>query len=188
MFTRAAEDLANVPRTEQVRRALLREALDFYQGFLREKSADPTVRQETALAYLRVARIYQLPTPGIGHPREGEPAARRAIEQLEQLVAEFPDKPEYQRDLADGHALLARSYFFTTRHEESIAERHKELELRDKLVSDFPTIPEYHRRQARVHVDLGNAFLECRRYREAETHYRRASPHLGRIPRRTPCH
>ena len=74
MFTRAAEDLADIPRTELVRRALLQEALDFYQGFLKEKSAEPGVRHETALACLRVARIYQLPTLGIGQPHQGESA------------------------------------------------------------------------------------------------------------------
>src|SRR5262249_8578561 len=48
MFTRAASDLAHVPKSEQVRRALLMDALEFYQGFLKERDADPSVRHEAA--------------------------------------------------------------------------------------------------------------------------------------------
>ncbi len=174
MFTKAAEDLADVPRTDQVRRALLLEALEFYQGFIKERGLDPAVRYETARACLRVASIYQLPTLGVGQPHQGEPAARQAIALLEQLASELPNKPEYRRDLADGHALLALSYLFMNRADESVAERHKELELREKLLSEFPTSPEYHRRLARAHVDLGNAIIEAERFHEAETHHRRA--------------
>src|SRR5207302_11398005 len=45
------KQLAKVPQMEPVRRALLEKALQFYQGFLQEKSGDPAVMRETAWAY-----------------------------------------------------------------------------------------------------------------------------------------
>src|SRR5262249_55089865 len=60
MFTQAAEDLTNIPGTDQVRSDLLQEALKFYQGFLEENGSDPAVRYETARAWMRVGHIYWL--------------------------------------------------------------------------------------------------------------------------------
>ena len=75
MFTRVAQDLEHTPRTEKIRRALLEDALEFYQGFLKEKGSDPAVRHETARAYMRVAgiqavlgRFPQAVEPWIGPP------------------------------------------------------------------------------------------------------------------------
>ena len=58
MLTRVGQErLSGVPKMEPVRRALLEEALRFYQGFLVEKSDDATLRQETARASGCVATI-----------------------------------------------------------------------------------------------------------------------------------
>jgi eukaryotic-like serine/threonine-protein kinase len=47
MLTRVADDkLADVPQMEPVRKALLEDALKFYQGFLRHNSVDPALRLE----------------------------------------------------------------------------------------------------------------------------------------------
>src|SRR5262249_15905992 len=45
-FTRAAEELADKPHMEKVRRALLTDALNFYQGFLEQKGTDPLIKHE----------------------------------------------------------------------------------------------------------------------------------------------
>src|SRR4051812_45599113 len=57
MLTRAADEMADKPHMEQVRRALLQDALEFYQRFIKERGTDPSVRLETARAYLRVGLI-----------------------------------------------------------------------------------------------------------------------------------
>ena len=44
-------------RAVVVRRALLEDALNFYRGFLRQESTDPTIRAQTGLAYSRVGEI-----------------------------------------------------------------------------------------------------------------------------------
>src|SRR5262249_20340062 len=50
LLTRVAGDLANVPRAEKVRRALLQDALRFYEAFLRENLGEPALRYDVAQA------------------------------------------------------------------------------------------------------------------------------------------
>ena len=56
MLTSTADRLAHYPEMSDVRRELLEEALAFYNGFLEQRSDDPAVRKETALAYARRRR------------------------------------------------------------------------------------------------------------------------------------
>ncbi len=51
------EDLAHIPRMEQVRRDLLEEALRLHQAFLATSGNDPQVRLDAARAYIRVGTI-----------------------------------------------------------------------------------------------------------------------------------
>ena len=60
IFTRVAEDLVNVPGMEKIRRALLADALEFYESFLAAHGDDPNVRHETARTGYRVGSIHWL--------------------------------------------------------------------------------------------------------------------------------
>src|SRR5262249_36555361 len=104
-FTRAATEMKDQPHMEQIRRALLEDALKFYQGFLQEKGTDPVIRHETARAYLRVAQIQVW----LWNATEVEAPARSAILLLKQLIAEHPASKEYRQDLAEAHDTLARN-------------------------------------------------------------------------------
>jgi serine/threonine protein kinase/predicted Zn-dependent protease len=156
MFTRVAQDLEHTPRTEKIRRALLVDALEFYQGFLKERSSDPVVRHETARAYMRVAEIQGM----LGAPsaQELENVNQAAI-LLEKLTTEFPGVPEYWRDLASCYR--ARD------------ERPAELPIREKLATTYPNVPEYRRELARTYTELGIFFQE-RDANESERLHRKA--------------
>ena len=91
---------------EPVRRALLEKALQFYQGFLQEKSTDPVVRRETARAYDRTAAIYEW----LGRRAQAEEPLRQALRLDEQLAAEFPDEPTYRQDEAAVYVSLGNLY------------------------------------------------------------------------------
>src|SRR5438874_507671 len=61
MLTRVAEErLADVPHMEPVRKALLEDALQFYQDFLRQNSSNPALRLETAKVHRRLGNIHQV--------------------------------------------------------------------------------------------------------------------------------
>src|SRR5262249_19220690 len=122
-FTRAAKDMKDQPHMEKIRRALLEDALKFYQGFLEQKGTDPVIRHETARAYLRVAQVQH----SLWNTSQVEAPARSAVALLKQLIAEHPASKEYRQDLAEAHDTLAGTLAYQTRSEEALAERQKEL-------------------------------------------------------------
>src|SRR5262249_46395471 len=86
MLTGVAEErVAGVPGMEPVRKELLEDAIQFYEGLLAERNSDPEIRRATAWAYLRLNWVYSR----FGDRRE--PLLRRAISLLEPLAKEFPD-------------------------------------------------------------------------------------------------
>src|SRR5262249_52746356 len=87
MLTRVSEEhLFNTPQMELVRKALLEDALKFYQRLLQQAGSDPAVRLGAAEAYRRTAQIYTQ----LGQPGRAEPALEKAIELLEKLVTPPP--------------------------------------------------------------------------------------------------
>jgi tetratricopeptide (TPR) repeat protein len=144
MLTEAAEKLADVPQMEQVRRALLEDALEFYQGFLDERGDDPDVQSEAGRAYRRVGDIRRM----LGEINAAEQAYRQSIEVLEEVVADFPQAP-------DGAGELARSYIahaavFSpgihlghTPMAEAGDSIGRAIALLEKLTTEYPNVPEY---------------------------------------------
>ena len=88
MLTQLAEvELVDVPLMEPRRKRMLEKALDFYQEFLKEKRDDPSVRQETGLAYRRLGGIRVELRGDYG---VAEKDYRNAINLLRELAAESP--------------------------------------------------------------------------------------------------
>jgi eukaryotic-like serine/threonine-protein kinase len=177
MFTRVAQDLEHTPRMEKVRRALLLDALEFYQEFLKENGTNIALRYEAALAYIKVGDIHAV----LAQYGLAVPAWRQAIALLEKLSSEFPQVPEYRESLAYCHGELGLGLSRRTHFDEGIQERRKEVALREKLAADFPTVPDYRRKLALAHTDLGNVIWPAGRAREAEHHYRQALIHWDKL-------
>jgi tetratricopeptide (TPR) repeat protein len=94
------ERLVGIPEMDSAREVILRDALEFYEGFLTDAdNPDPAARWETALAFGRVALIER----HLGRSAEADAHCQQAIERLAALVSEFPDKSEYRDGLADTH-------------------------------------------------------------------------------------
>jgi serine/threonine protein kinase/tetratricopeptide (TPR) repeat protein len=181
-FTRAAKEMKDKPHMEQIRRALLEDALKFYQGFLEEKGTDPVIRHETARAYLRVAQVQHY----LSNTSQVEAPARSAIALLKQLIVEHPAKKEYQQDLAEAHATLASTLDYQVHIEEALAEFQKELAVWEHLAADFPTVADYRWRVADGHGALGHTLLRLMRYEEAEREFRSAQTLADQLHRAFP--
>jgi serine/threonine protein kinase len=173
MFTHVADVLAHTPRMEKVRHALLVDALEFYQRFLKENRSDTGLKHETALAYIKLADIHNV----FGRYAEGQEARRSAIALLQDLSSAFPQVPEYRDNLAYCFGELGRERLKKFGHQEGIAEWLKEIEIRERLAFDFPTIPEYRRRLALAHAEAGNGYALLEMAVEAESQYRQALRH-----------
>jgi serine/threonine protein kinase len=181
-FTRAAVEMENKPHMERVRRALLEDALKFYQGFLEEKSADPIIRHETALAYVRVAQAQDW----LGNTAQAEAPARSAIALFKQLSTEHSDNKEYRQDLAEAHDALADSLDYQIRIEDALAEYRKALAIWEHLAADFPAVAIYRRGIANGHGNLGKVLTRLWRQEEAEIECRRALALWDEIQREFP--
>jgi serine/threonine-protein kinase len=82
------EKLAKVPGLQPIRQQLLTDAIHFYEDrFLKDKSDDPEVRQETAKAYQRIGRLQQK----LGKNEEALASYRQAQGYFRGLNREKPD-------------------------------------------------------------------------------------------------
>jgi tetratricopeptide (TPR) repeat protein len=101
LMTRVAdEELLNAPQMEQLRKSLLTDALEFYQQLLKRDQNNETLRYEVALAQRRVAEILRQ----MGRTDESDEAVEAidaAVRQLRELVADYPNNPEYKLRLAE---------------------------------------------------------------------------------------
>jgi serine/threonine protein kinase len=177
MLTRVAKDLARTPRMEKVRRALLVDAMEFYQDFLRQNGTNPKLRFEAALAHSKVAAI----NADLGRYDLAEEPWRQAITLFEKLTSEFPAVAEYRDNLADCHARIAEVMSRRGQVEEGISERRRALDLREKLASDFPTVTEYRRKLALLHTSMGQIYATAERVQEAEHQFRQGLVHREKL-------
>ncbi|UCG17077.1 MAG: serine/threonine protein kinase, partial [Phycisphaerales bacterium] len=148
MLTQVAEQLPRLPGmpeaedspdVTEIKQALLEEALAFYEGFRQDRSSDPLVRNETAHAYLRVAEI----TKALGQDERAKETYRGAIRLLEELVVEFPDEPDYCRDLASACSGIALLLAEAGQFEEAEAPHWQAVDLLEQLTVDFRDVPMY---------------------------------------------
>jgi serine/threonine protein kinase len=102
--------LLGVPGMQPLRRQLLESALEFYEGFLKERGDDPAVRTGLADAQLRVARIHQV----MGQEDEARRAFSSALAlyqslaRREDLLAADPGNTRLRQELASTRMALAR--------------------------------------------------------------------------------
>ena len=102
-----AQDMADIPQMEYLRRSILEEAVMFHQGFLQERSADSGVQTDLALTYLKIGDIqYSLDSPS-----RAEEAYAQAISQFNLLLKEDPDNSLIQRFMARCHRGLGMLYY-----------------------------------------------------------------------------
>lgn len=151
MLTRVADELRGQPQTERVRRALLNDALKFYQEFLKEKSGDPAIRFETGKAMLRVGNVYCF----LGQVSAGISEYREAIATFAQLLQAEPRNAEYREQLAEGHHRLARALIELYEFDPAIAELNNTIELWEGLSKDWPDRPLYLQNQAQANWEIG---------------------------------
>jgi serine/threonine protein kinase/Tfp pilus assembly protein PilF len=157
MFTRVATDLADQPHMEQIRRQLLEDALQFYQGFLSQKPDDLAIQYETALAHSRVGSIYSL----LGKYTDALKPLEQSCAMLEELVRQNPADPQYRLELARAHRSLSYPMIWLHRPDDYLANKRKELTVVEELQRQFPANAGYARAVAGGHIGVALALLEA---------------------------
>ncbi len=155
-FTTVSESqLLQVPGMQPLRRDLLQSALIFYQGFLRERGDDPSIRGDLAAAYLRVGKIRS----ELGEKDEARKAWERACELYEELTKATPESDEWRHG-------LAQCYFWLERLDEAIA-------LWEKLVE--PNQPRFQKELAEAYNSRAIRLKDAAHVAEALQDHQRAS-------------
>jgi serine/threonine protein kinase/Flp pilus assembly protein TadD len=178
MYTDVAEQwLRQKAALEPMQRKFLQKALDYYRRFAGETSIDPKVRLKTAQAYHRVGIMQEK----LGSYSEAEAAYRRAMAQLQQLVAGQPFVPEHQSELATilGHlGDLLRQLDQNAEAEELI---RGAIALHEKLASDSSRVPQHRSAVAFNQIYLAILLGKVGRLGESEHSYRRAIELLEKL-------
>jgi serine/threonine protein kinase len=103
MLTRVSEEkLLDTPQMEPLRKALLQDALRFYQEFLKQKASDPQSRLGTGEAWRRIGSLQVI----LAEYAPADRAYREAIAILEALLQEFPAESRHRSALAAAHGGL----------------------------------------------------------------------------------
>ena len=170
LVRRAAREMADQPHMERVRRALLEDALEFYQGFLAQKSGDLVVSRETALAYYQVGYIQVL----LGQYQACLPPLQQACRMLEELMRRDPRDVQLRLDLAEPYDQCAYAMMWASRDQEAISYRRKRLALFEQVRKEFPRSLRYLRLAASAYSDLGVMLDRAGRPAEGIEQFRQA--------------
>jgi serine/threonine protein kinase len=179
----AEKRLFRDPRQASQDRALVQKLVGFYEALTAENATDPATRYGAATAYRSVANLYHLD----GRRQQAEQAFREANTLLERLLGEFPDNPDYRRQLAASYSDLA----FLLEHAagrlgEAETWYRRAQEQFQQLVADFPGAADDRAALAHVYNGLGNVLNRAGRLQEAEAAYRQAQGLLEELDQRFP--
>jgi serine/threonine protein kinase/Flp pilus assembly protein TadD len=168
------------PATEGIQKKLLEKALHFYEYFALEPGTEQEMRFKRARALHRIGEIQLLR----GWTTEAEAAARRAADQLGELVAEFPDQAVYQHEFAQCHVTRARALQTGNAAECEQAYRLA-IESFEQLVTHCPDLGEYRFALAKSCYQLSTLLMAANPPRAAEANsvFARARDVLQRLAR-----
>lgn len=159
--------LADIPQTEELRQNLLEKARSFFETLHEDHAAEPSLRRETALAQVRLGRIYDIQglrdKAGVTH--------LESIKQLKSLHNEFQDQPQFQHSLGEAYDWFGEHLrpFDSIRAEAAYDDA---LELQQDLVARFPDVFDYQYEMARTYNNRGILIAGQRnRFDEAEASF-----------------
>lgn len=152
-------------------RAFLRKIIDLFEGVANLTGDDAQNRAIRAEGSARVGLMRHR----LGELAGAEAAMRSARDQFRQLATEFPERPEYQRELGsicNNLGLLLSSTGRLNEAEETLRGARASFH---KLAEEFPSRPEYLQGLAASHLNLSTMLHQTGRLKEAVEACRSAS-------------
>ncbi|HEV3120879.1 MAG TPA: serine/threonine-protein kinase [Isosphaeraceae bacterium] len=163
-FTTVSESkLFEKPGLQPLRKELLDSALKYYQGFLRQRGRDPSVRAELAATYYRVAWITQQTGSIVVALKNYD----QAVSLYEQLIREQPAETKYQSDLAicfNDRGNLLRAF---RRNAEALQTHRKALAIRERLAKANPQVVRLQNEVAKSYANIGTTLRDVGKFPEA---------------------
>jgi tetratricopeptide (TPR) repeat protein len=164
------KQLARAAVLTEENKEFLRKVIEQFEGFAKITGDDAESRAIRAEGYARVGVMrYRL-----GDLEEAEESLRASLELRDQLVADFPTRPDYRQELATSHNNLGNLLASTGRPREAEEAYRAALKLYEQLVADFPTRPKFRQELANSCNNLGVLLAGTGQLKEAEEAYRQA--------------
>ncbi|MFO0950158.1 MAG: tetratricopeptide repeat protein, partial [Isosphaeraceae bacterium] len=182
MYTQVAEKwLAQQPNLTALQQSFLEKALGYYEQFADEPVDGPEMQLGAARARGKVAAIHHK----FGRVDEADRALRRSVEELDDLVARFPGRVEYRRELALKLYDLAALRLRVGRAGDAEAPSIRAVSIAEDLAALQPSVGEARCDLAFLLCKRGNVLHDLRRGVEAEAALRRSldlfGTHVGTV-------
>jgi serine/threonine-protein kinase len=142
----------------------LQDALNSYEEFARDTGQDEQSRAGAAAAFRRVGLIRWR----LGEAKDAEAAYRRSQVLYRLLNADFPNRPNYRRELARTLNFLGSLLSDTERAKEAEKVHRAALILRQHLADDFRQNPDYRQDLAQTQKNLAVIMWKTGRLSEAQ--------------------
>jgi tetratricopeptide (TPR) repeat protein len=154
----------------KLRKKLLETAVPFYETFTRQHADDAALEAERGSAYQRLADLRN----DMGDPRSAVAEQEQARSIFAGLAQQYPDRPEYQKHLANTLNSLAIARFGLGQTAGAAEALREAAGAYQELVAAAPDNADYRAELANCQNNLGVTLQNMGRPTEAEAAYRQA--------------
>lgn len=147
--------LLQQPGLQDLREELLRQALVYYQSFLKQRQDDASLRKEVAEAHFFAGTIVQT----IESPQQSLEHFLRAAELQKHLLEEQPDQAELRSGYGQTLNAMGSAYFSLGKIEEARDYFQKSAAVREELAETAPEDLESARTFANSVMNVGSTYL-----------------------------
>jgi tetratricopeptide (TPR) repeat protein/predicted Ser/Thr protein kinase len=149
---------------EALRKKLLEAALQFYEGFVREKGGEIGLEFERGRAYQRLGDLFHT----LGHDDQAESSFRSALSIFESLTEQSPQQIQYQLMAGEVMGRLATLYQETGRRALAEANYRGAITALERLAKTRPEEPSVPYQLADLLNQLGVCYLDANEFSSAE--------------------
>ena len=161
MLARAGyEDLYSVPHMEQSRKALLQDAVRFYETLLQGRENRPELRREMLKSHARLGSIHVW----LGDYEAAERECALTVAMAEALLGDQPRNVEYRVLLAEACSALGTVRAYRSQSERGESDLQKALQQWQALLASSDDNPTYVVSQARIRFRLGVLYHKWARW------------------------
>ena len=175
---------ADVPQVQELRRALITKAQDFYRIFTKQRPGDVALGSESADAFYQLGLIDR----ALEDPAAAIDQFKIAIAQYDDLIRRTPTDAGLRKTQADAYNWLGETLRATRRSGDAALAYREAVRLQTALVQEAPGNVDYEQALARTYYNQGILAAEADppSLTDAETNFREALKRLDALHAATP--